>query len=492
MNRGHKPTWAVFPRWLAWREWLPASCRRVPTVPAERSSEPPRGGAVSGASAVSSIFNPGGLALGGGGRAQSHAAEPGRSGTAGSDAPAARLGALAGFGGLNLRQSLGGTSFLLPVGAGGGHSQQQGSPARATMVWGTGDYRVLDGPTGDNTDWDGHILSLHAGADMRVRADLLTGIALSRSTSAFEFSHRTGPYLVTGDYEADITSVHPYAAWFSSERSLAVWATAGYGGGEVSIEESTGEMRSGDTGFLSAAAGGSAIVLSAGAASLRAKGDAWMTKVDVEENRDMDALDVDIQRARLAMEGNRAFSFDSGDELALSLEAGMRYDGGDGAEGGALELGGGIRYARPSLGLTAEGRGRMMATRQDGYREWGFSGRIQIDPQTLGEGLALRLVPSGGVQQLYRHGVTGAAANGLAPVHRGAFLNAEIEYGLRSFAGTPYGGFFLAQGGTRTFNSGLRYRASKQGSVYLEASRREGVAGPATQSLILRGHWRLR
>ena len=99
---------------------------------------------------------------------------------------------------------------------------------------------------------------------------------------------------------------------------------------------------------------------------------------------------------------------------------------------------------------------------------------------------------SGGVQQLYRHGVTGAAANGLAPVHRGAFLNAEIEYGLRSFAGTPYGGFVLAQGGTRTFNSGLRYRASKQGSVYLEASRREGVAGPATQSLILRGHWRLR
>ena len=253
-----------------------------------------------------------------------------------------------------------------------------------------GDYRVLDGPVGrGDTDWAGDVLSLHIGADTRVRPDLLTGVALSRSTSAFEFSNRTGPSVVTGDYEADVTSVHPYAAWFAGERSLAVWTTVGYGGGGVSIEESTGDMRSGDTRFLTAAAGGSAIVLSAGAASLRAKSEAWMTRVDVEENSQMDALDVDMRRARLAVEGNRAFSFDSGDELSLALETGLRYDGGDGAKSGALELGGGVRYARPSLGLVAEGRGRIMATRQDGYREWGFSGRIQIDTQTLGEGLAL-------------------------------------------------------------------------------------------------------
>lgn len=174
----------------------------------------------------------------------------------------------------------------------------------------------------------------------------------------------------------------------------------------------------------------------------------------------------------------------------------MRHDGGSGAEGAALELGGGIRYARRSLGLTAEGRGRIMATRQDGYREWGFSGRIQIDPQTLGEGLALRLVPSwgdgsGGVQRLWDHGATGALGNDLSGRGRQGFLNAEIEYGLRSFAGIPYGGFYLAPGGTRTFNSGVGYQADQQGSLYIEASRRQGASGPATQALIFRGQWRL-
>ena len=436
-----------------------------------------------------------GTTLSGGGN---HGGAPGQDGAGSPGAAAPGLGALAGFGGLNLRQSLGGSSFRMPLGTGDDDSQQEAGAAPRTMLWGTGDYRVLDGPVGTGeTDWDGNIFSLHVGADTRVRPDLLTGVALSRSTSAFDFTSRTGRAPVTGDYEADITSVHPYAAWFSGERSLAVWTTAGYGGGEVSIEESTGEMRSGDTRFRSGALGGSATVLAAGSTSLRAKAELWMTSVDVEENRQMDALAVDVKRGRLAMEGNRAHHFDSGDELALSLEAGLRYDGGDGAEGGALELGGGVRYARPSLGLTAEGQGRIMATRQDGYREWGFSGRIQIDPQTLGEGLALRLVPSwgdasGGVQQLWNHGVTGTTGNGLIPGNRGGFLNAEVEYGLRSFAGTPYSGFFLAQGGTRTFNSGVRYQASEQASLYLEASRREGTAAPVSNALILRGHWRLR
>ena len=448
----------------------------------------------SAALPAASIFSAAARPLAGAGHPER---DPAQDGTGGRGASAIRLGALAGLGGLDLRQSLGGTSFLMPLGTVGDGAPQETGTSR-TMAWGVGDYRVLDGPVGrGDTDWAGDVLSLHVGADTRVRPDLLTGVALSRSTSAFEFSNRTGPSVVTGDYEADVTGVHPYAAWFAGERSLAVWTTVGYGGGGVSIEESTGDMRSGDTRFLTAAAGGSAIVLSAGAASLRAKSEAWMTRVDVEENSQMDAMDVDMRRARLAVEGSRAFSFDSGDELSLALETGLRYDGGDGAKSGALELGGGVRYARPSLGLVAEGRGRIMATRQDGYREWGFSGRIQIDPQTLGEGLALRLVPSwgdasGGVQRLWDHGAIGAVGNGFLGRDRQGSLNAEIEYGLRSFAGTPYGSFRRAERGTRTFNTGVRYQADMRGSLYLEASRREGASGPATQVLIFRGQWRLR
>ena len=451
----------------------------------------------SAALPAASIFSAAARPLGSAAGAGHPERDPAQDGTGGRGASAIRLGALAGLGGLDLRQSLGGTSFLMPLGTVGDGAPQETGTSR-TMAWGVGDYRVLDGPVGrGDTDWAGDVLSLHVGADTRVRPDLLTGVALSRSTSAFEFSNRTGPSVVTGDYEADVTGVHPYAAWFAGERSLAVWTTVGYGGGGVSIDESTGDMRSGDTRFLTAAAGGSAIVLSAGAASLRAKSEAWMTRVDVEENSQMDALDADMRRAWLAVEGNRAFSFDSGDELSLALETGLRYDGGDGAKSGALELGGGVRYARPSLGLVAEGRGRIMATRQDGYREWGFSGRIQIDPQTLGEGLALRLVPSwgdasGGVQRLWDHGAMGAVGNGFLGRDRQGSLNAEIEYGLRSFAGTPYGSFRLAERGTRTFNTGVRYQADMRGSLYLEASRREDASGPATQALIFRGQWRLR
>ena len=469
----------------------------APGSPQGNGTTAEMGSGVAGASPAPSIFTPAIAALRRGGGVPNQPGDPEPAETGRTGAPTVGLGALAGIGGLGLRQSLGGTSFLMPLGMAGNGSQEESTEAARTMAWGAGDYRVLDGPRNGAADWNGDILSLHAGADTRLRSDLLSGVALSRSTSAFDFTDRTGPQVVSGDYEADITSVHPYLAWFSGERSLAIWTTAGYGGGEVSIEESTGNARSGETRLLTAALGGSATVLAPGSASLRAKGEVWMTRVNVEENRDMDALAVDMKRGRLAVEGNRAHHFDSGDELALSLETGLRYDGGDGAEGGALELGGGLRYARPSLGLTAEARGRMMATRQEGYREWGFSGRIQIDPQTLGEGLALRLVPSwgessGGVHQLWEHGAMGAAGNGLVPRGRGGVLNAEVEYGLRSFAGTPYGGFYLGEGGSRVFNSGVRYQADMRGSLFLEASHRESATGPATHALIFRGQWRLR
>ena len=171
----------------------------------------------------------------------------------------------------------------------------------------------------------------------------------------------------------------------------------------------------------------------------------------------------------------------------------MRLDNGDGTNGGGVELGGGLRYISPTGGLLVEGRGRMLATGETGYEEWGVSGLIQIDSDRRGEGLSVRVAPSwgdaaSGVQQLWDRGVSGLPGAGFKPA-RGQ-LDAEVEYGLAGFAGTPYGRFYLVDGGNRAFGSGMRYEISRVLDVRLEGTRRESALNPARHGLTMRGHWK--
>ena len=62
----------------------------------------------------------------------------------------------------------------------------------------------------------------------------------------------------------------------------------------------------------------------------------------------------------MTLEAIRGHSLDSGARLETSLEAGLRYDDGDGETGAGAELGGGLRYASHSGSLVIEGKARAL------------------------------------------------------------------------------------------------------------------------------------
>ena len=75
------------------------------------------------------------------------------------------------------------------------------------------------------------------------------------------------------------------------------------------------------------------------------------------------AADATVTRLRLGLETERPFSSgspeaDSRAMLTLSLELGLRYDGGNAETGFGLDLGGGITLSLPARGRQAEVRGR--------------------------------------------------------------------------------------------------------------------------------------
>ena len=386
---------------------------------------------------------------------------------------------------LTLDDVLAGSSFRLPLGA--VDDDKAGSPG-GPVVWGRGDRQMLES-TESAFAWDGTVLTGQLGIDGCPRDDLLAGLALSHSIGEFDYTDGTGPAPVSGGYESRMTSVHPYLGW-SSPRGLGLWATLGYGRGEIEIDDEKAGRQMSDTSLKTAAMGARGPLISdgsliaGGTTTLKLKGEASWSQVEVEGNGDLiEKQTVNANRLRLALEGSHEQALASGGSLTPSLELGLRHDGGDGITGTGIEIGGSLRYRDPAAGLTVEGNGRVLAGQSD-YREWGLGGSLRLDPGADGRGLSFSLFPtwgetSSGVERLWDQDVAelatdGTAANDNVPQMR---LDSELGYGFDAVGEhgllTPYGGFSLAGEGSQRYRIGSRFKIGSWLNLSLEGERRE-------------------
>ena len=149
------------------------------------------------------------------------------------------------------------------------------------------------------------------------------------------------------------------------------------------------------------------------------------------------------------------------------------------------------------MGLRAHG---LAVHADDGYDEWGVSGRLRLVPDVSGRGLMASLAPSYGVDpegsgQLWAlPASSGLAANGEAePSSR---IDTEMGYGLAllggRFTGTPNVGLGLSGDGAREYRMGWRLTPAAPGAsgfeISLDATRREAANdnGDAEHGVMLR------
>ena len=406
-------------------------------------------------------------------------------------------------GSLNLKQLLGTSSFRLRLTEDG-----SGAGPGCLTLWGQGDYRNLSSGDAQTLDWDGDLVTGQVGADALLRSDLLAGLAVSWSDGDFgytDYTDRTTGDPFSGDYRSGMASVHPYVTWWSPA-GLDVWATGGYGRGEIEIEDGEAGTQISDTTLRLASVGASGplpigdTLIAGGTTAVRLKAQASLAQMEVEGNGSLlEEQTITAQRLRLALEGSHERTLASGGSLTPSFEVGLRHDGGAGATGTGLELGGGLRYVDPVLGLTVEGRGRVLAAYGEAYEEWGASGLIRVDPGIDGLGLSLSLAPSygqtaSGVQRLWNQGLPQGAPQRpnatQAPTGR---LAAEVGYGLAAFAGqglvTPYSAVTL-DGDTQQYRVGSRLELGSELRLSLEVTRQVTTAGQVDQGIRLQANWR--
>ena len=111
---------------------------------------------------------------------------------------------------------------------------------------------LADGKSGGPVDWDGKVVGLQAGADVRLRPDLLAGLAVSRSNGTFRYDVVGDAAEIGGRHRLRLNGLHPYLAWKASPH-LTVWGTIGHFWGDIEwADDLEGDRRAGNARLGSA------------------------------------------------------------------------------------------------------------------------------------------------------------------------------------------------------------------------------------------------
>ena len=404
---------------------------------------------------------------------------------------------------LTMRDALLGSRFTLT----GAADASGGSLA----FWGRAAHGSFDGREG-TFSLDGEATTALLGADY-ARDRWLVGLALAQSEGEGAYRDtKTAPRPASqacpdgagplcgeavregdGTVEASLTAALPYAS-LQASKGLKLWGALGYGEGEVTLKTAPGGRYRADTTWRMAAAGLRGDLLEApvegSGPALALTSDALWARTASEKTRDLAASASDVTRLRLGLEGSWRFSLDGGDagaapgaSLTPKLEVGARHDGGDAETGFGAELGGGIAWVHPALGLTLDVSGRTLIAHEDGdLEDRGFAAALGFDPRPeteRGPSFSLRQdfggPASGGLDALFQSAPLDERSGGEATSR----WTAEAAYGLPAFGGrytgSPHAGLGLSPD-ARDYTLGWRWtpaRSAPDLTFGVKATRRE-------------------
>ena len=362
-------------------------------------------------------------------------------------------------------------------------------------AWSCGDYRALaDGKSGGPVDWDGKVAGLQAGADVRLRPDLLAGLAVSRSNGTFRYDVVGDAAEIDGRHRLRLNGLHPYLVWEASPH-LTVWGTIGHFWGDLEWGgDLEGDRRAGNARLGSAMIGLNGRLLEHGKMTVRFKGETGLAQFKVANaGVGFGAAVSDLRRLRLVIESAYEQPLPTGGTLRPWGEIGLFHDGGDGETGVGLEFGGGLRYRNQAKGWSAEVFGRRRMVHGDALpREWGAGAAFRVDPGPADLGFSAILNQSwgrtgSGVERLWDQGPNDAAPSSLW----GGRMELQLGYGFGVLGGhgvlTPHGAVTLGQGSGRAYQWGGRLEVGSGVALSLEAERRETDNAEPGHAIMLRG-----
>ena len=302
----------------------------------------------------------------------------------------------------------------------------EGEGARPRLaLWGQGALSSFRGEEED-ISLDGDVTTLLLGADWTGHR-WQAGAALSQSWG-------NGSYEEDNDREGEInntvTGLFPYGRYALTPR-LGLWATAGYGWGELSFQPDGEDEFTPSTTLIMGALGMDGLLHDGGSdgITLRSTADVLTVKTTSAEVDGLDSSEGSLSRLRLGVEAVRPFPLSNGASLLPTMGLGIRQDGGDAETGFGMDLGAGILWQAPKQGLSGALRGHTLLTHgEEEFQEQGLALSFSWEPSPSNRGPSLSLNHTMGATP-----PPGMDARNLSPTtnpNSGQQFEAELAYGL--------------------------------------------------------------
>ncbi len=385
------------------------------------------------------------------------------------------------------------SAFILPL---SGSDEASKGAGPAWTVWGRGDWRQFEGPSGAHT-YDGSLRTGWLGADARLSERYLAGLAVSLSQSGTDYRADDN----RGRIETSLTTAWPYLQ-MTTKNGGKLQLVLGVGGGEAEHRPDEGATERADMTMLAGSVGGRFPAARWGRFTVTALGNASLARVwtDGSSPRSViEGLTATSWRLRGGLEAEHdGLAPFSGSNWRLRPRGvlAVRQDGGDGVAGIGLEVAGGVRLSAPGTRFGLDMSGHWLAAHsENGAREWGASLEAWLKPRADGRGLSLALGPEWGAQQqtgaLARTGVLArerlfGGERRTAP--QSLSLTARAGYGFAAAGGllTPFAETALGGGSyARHYRTGIGFARNGIGTA-LTAGHRAGGSPDTRIELDLR------
>ena len=386
----------------------------------------------------------------------------------------------------SLRDVLMGSSFFYTYGEGDDAS------SGPWTAWGETASTRFSGSEG-SLSLDGEVTTAMLGLDKRYGRWLIgSTLSYSEGEGGYQGSGALG-----GSVHSTLVSLSPYAHYELNDTS-SLWGVIGYGSGRLRLTPQGAES-SLDTDLSNrmAAFGGRGLLSvrsgDAGRFELALRSDALLTRTASEAVQGLVGAQGATSRVRMMLEGSGAMPVWGG-MLSPTLEAGLRYDGGDAETGAGVEVSGGLGFAANRLKIEVNAR-VLVAHEDTGYEEWGFSGSLAYTPGEDGRGLSMKLGSAwgstqSGVQSLWSwQDASGLARNG--PFEAAQRFQAELGYGIagrgKAALWVPFIAAQAANGDGQSLRMGVKLTSGPNVEAGLELGWRQGRAGTEPEHAVQLG-----
>ena len=221
-----------------------------------------------------------------------------------------------------LKSFLGNSSFAI--------SLSEDEFAIPTTIWGLGDYQNLSSiGDGKAFDWSGDLFMGHFGIDALIRDGLLAGISASVAESEINFDSVDSNNI---QFDFRTTSLNPYIGWTSSNQNTELNATAGFGQGEIGIDQKEYNYETLNSEIYTMGLSGSQVLFTSdrvlnGTSNLSVKGESWFARYNLggKDNLFTD-LHTDSHYYNIRTEAKHQFEFTRGSSLTPLIAVGIRGD----------------------------------------------------------------------------------------------------------------------------------------------------------------------